>query len=152
MGGGSLVVKYGSLSQLLARVYPEYDATKASADQSHDIWQKQSLARYLAEHLQKQPEIEVSYIHRLIRNMNIKEKNMLIQVLNLTFPQYVWLSNTLSATGKKAQFLLKDQLEKIFKDAILLEEYRHPDTTNLELDYYYPQFKLALEYQVKLKR
>ena len=31
----------------------------------------------------------------------------------------------------------------------MLQDFRHPDIGNLEFDFYFPQYKLAFEYQVQ---
>jgi hypothetical protein len=49
--------------------------------------------------------------------------------------------------------MLKSALQGIFPKEEVFEEYKHPDIVSpmghkLELDYFYPHLKLALEYQV----
>ena len=49
---------------------------------------------------------------------------------------------------KKSQYTLKSMLQSLFSNYEIVEEYRHTDLENLELDYYIPELKLAFEYQV----
>ena len=52
--------------------------------------------------------------------------------------------------SKKSQYTLKSMLNILFPDQEIVEEYRHTDLENLELDYYLPQLKIAFEYQVTI--
>lgn len=86
----------------------------------------------------------------------IKETdNELANAMSLAFPL---LSN--SKYHKKSQYTLKNTLEQIFnvegekrdnlEEAhiyVVMQDYRHSDISGLELDFYYPQYKLAFEYQ-----
>ena len=60
--------------------------------------------------------------------------------------KYFQFGNSLGL--KKSQYTLKSMLQTIFPTQEIVEEYRHVDLENLELDYYLPQLKLAFEYQV----
>ena len=51
-------------------------------------------------------------------------------------------------SSKKSQYTLKSMLQILFSNYEIVEEYRHTDLENLELDYYIPELKLAFEYQV----
>ena len=144
MGGGSLLVKFHSLSELLVRVYPEVKWEQNSF-QISDIWTNEQQASYFVEHLQKQSEHEISYVNKIIQDMGNKDA-MLIKLLHNAFPKYNWTS------GKKSQYVLKACLGNIFPNAVALEEYRHPDVSNLELDYFYPLYNLAFEYQVESEK
>ena len=56
----------------------------------------------------------------------------------------------MSKQYKKTQYLLKSMLKTIFPQEEFVEEYRNPQLTkSLELDFYYPQLKLAIEFQVE---
>ena len=145
MGGGILLVKNRSLSNLLALVYPDYKSHLHS-----DIWTDENLANYFVEWLKKQPEREVGLVSQLV--LEKKSIYPLTQILRAAFPQYKWI-NSKALSSKKSQYVLKECIEKIFNKEkshlLLLEEYRHPDISNLELDYYLPQQNLAFEYQVR---
>ena len=52
-----------------------------------------------------------------------------------------------SIGSKKSQFILKSKLTILFPNNEIIEDYRHSDLDNLELDYYIPDLKIAFEYQ-----
>ena len=60
--------------------------------------------------------------------------------------KYFQFGNSLGA--KKSQYTLRSMLEILFPSQEIIEDYRHADLNNLELDYYIPNLKLAFEYQV----
>ena len=130
-----------SLLQLLSRVYPDFQFNKDLAPSS--IWTDEHLAKCFVEYLKKQPDIEVFYVHKVFKSMKNKEHSILPLLLKQSFPQYTWTS----IRGKKSQYMLKECLENIFKNTEVFEEFRHPDSI-LELDYYFPDHKIAFEYQV----
>lgn len=138
MGGGSLLVKYHTLAQLLSRVFSENKWEKFS---HKSIWTDEALASY---YVQKLAVDEAQFLHHTIKKMGVKGNSILVQLLKNAFPEYSW---SISKIGKKTQYILKECLENILKGE-QLEEYKHPEITNLELDYFYPQYKLAFEYQV----
>lgn len=152
MGGGPLIIKNHSLPQLLSVVYPDFEWETSKFYHTNDIWEDEYLANYFVEWLKKQSEKEVLYVYSVIKDMG-KKNVTLTQKLKTAFPKFSWLPSATQST-KKSQYMLKQHLEKIFPgvDTILLEEYKHPDIISnnysLELDYYFPQFQLALEYQV----
>lgn len=149
LGGGSLIVKKHSLGQLLSVVYPEFKWNKDSFVQSNDIWNDEHLANYFVDYLKKQQENEVVYVNKVLKEMEYSANSILQQALKKEFPKYSWMTS-LPARSKKTQYMLKECISKIFsdEDTILLEEYSHPEVTNLQLDFFYPQFNLAFEYQV----
>lgn len=54
---------------------------------------------------------------------------------------------------KKSQSLIKSMLNSLFQGEEVLEDYKHPDIIGssgkfMELDYFLPNFSLAIEYQV----
>jgi hypothetical protein len=92
-------------------------------------------------------------------------------MLSVTYPGYNWKFDTdnksKSPHNKKSQSVLKTVLKKmipqsgkphkytfgLMRSLDVLEEYRHPDIVtskgrHLELDLFYPQLKIAFEYQV----
>jgi hypothetical protein len=87
------------------------------------------------------------------------------QLLTIAYPNHNWEQDK-NIFHKKTQLLLKSMLKIIFPQqgqknyffmflifVEVLEEYRHPDIltslgTPLELDYFYPQYNLAFEFQV----
>ena len=145
MGGGILLVKNHSLAQLLSRVYPEF---KWENQSFVDVWTDEPLAKRIVEWLKKQSDTEISYVDRLVREMGKKGTFPLTQMLIAAFPQYKWVVS-LPTTGKKSQYMLRQCLGKLFtSDTVILEEYHHPDVAGLELDYFFPQYNLAFEYQV----
>ena len=94
---------------------------------------------------------------------------MLPQLLSLAYPEHAWSfkNKVTNAYNKKSQFVLKTCLKSLFpKEGItamcfedlinkleILEDYRPSDLESaegrfLELDFFYPKFKLAVEYQV----
>ena len=152
MGGGILIIKNNSLPNLLSQVYSNFKWDKLLFKQQSDIWNDDNLANYFVEWLKKQPENEISIFYQIISDMGKKGAFSLTQALQNAFPKYKWAKNvTLSA--KKSQYILKEYLEKLFASGgentlLLMEEYRHPDVDNLELDYFLPQYNLAFEYQV----
>ena len=146
MGGASLLILSHSLSKLISSVYPEF-----KANSEVDIWTNETLGKYFVEYLKKQKSInEISFVYRQIRDLNLKEAMPLTRLLMEAFPQYKWIPS-FSAVGKRAQYVLKESLNALFsgEKSVLLEEYRHPDIENLELDYFFPQYNLAIEYQVE---
>ena len=147
MGGGILLAKENSLSQLLAKVYPQFNWD--SAHQNADIWHNKNLATYFVEWLKKQTNKEISIAEETIHSI-ATENSPLIQLLTTAFPKQKWLSRK----TYKAQFFLKECIEAMFKgeeNVLILQEYKHPDIDGLELDYFLPQYNIAFEYQVSLK-
>jgi hypothetical protein len=142
--GGMLLVHNHSLPQLLANTFPEFNWEIKEFSQNSDIWADRHLANYFVEWLKKQAEKEKSHFLQEIAKNEITSP--LIQLLKTEFPLYKWASTS----GKKTQYVLKECLGMLFnkENTILLEEYKHPDISNLELDYFFPQYNLAFEYQV----
>ena len=150
MGGGILLVQYHSLFQLLSNIYSDFKWNKQLFSSfSKDIWTDDYLANYFVQWLKKQSNKDVSQVHEIVMKKSNNASSPLKEFLATAFPEYKWSSK--SQSGKKAQYMLKTCLENLFtsKDTVLLEEYRHPDVSNLELDFFFPQYKLAFEYQVK---
>ena len=149
MGGGILLLKTHSLENLLGKVYSDIKWNK-SLFSSIDIWTNEPLSIYFVEWLKKQSPQTIEQARYLV-NESKKSGTCLAQHLKSAFPQLHWSS--LFKITKKTQFLLKECIEKMFvgRNALLLEEYRHPDVSNLELDYFLPQYNLAFEYQVRRK-
>ena len=149
MGGGVLIIEHNSLPQLLSQIYPEFKwDSQLFSQQESDIWSTQSIANYLIEYLKNQSPTEISNVNHIVKKIN--KTNYLLSRLQFTFPEFNWAK--ISAIGRKSQYLLKEFIERLFKnsqDFVLLEEYKHPDISNLELDYFLPNFKLGFEYQVK---
>ena len=152
MGGGLLILQTGSLFQLLSSIYPEFKwEPKLFSQQESGIWNNESLSKVFVEWLKKQTKQEVSYTNHLIKDMKIGS-NLLTQLLTATFPQFKWIISVTSPSSKKSQYMLKECIVKLFsddkKEPVLLEEYKHPDIANIELDYFLPQYNIAFEYQV----
>jgi hypothetical protein len=92
----------------------------------------------------------------------------MLSLLAKVYPEHDWEATpkSVTASGKKSQFLLKSALKALFpKEGSLsfeskiilfteiLDEYKHPDIVspsgrNLELDFFYPRLNIAFEYQV----
>ena len=153
MGGGILLVQYHSLFQLLSNIYSDFKWNKQLFQRESDIWNNDHLANYFVEWLKKQSEQEISFIKETVNNLGRNENHPLMKTFQKLYPKYRWLSSI--SKGKKSQYMLKECIEKLFvsdknKDIVLLEEYRHPDISNLELDYFLPQYNIAFEYQVNI--
>ena len=152
MGGGILLVQYHSLFQLLSNIYSDFKWNKQlfSSSSSKDIWTDDHLANSFVQWLKKQPESEVLVLQKALREIEYNKSSPLLLVLRQAFPQFKW--NVVGKGSKKAQYMLKECIEHLFvnysKDIVLLEEYKHPDIANLELDYFLPQYNIAFEYQV----
>ena len=148
MGGGILLVQARTLSQLLSYIYPD---SKMESKISHrDIWIDEGLSNYFIEWLKKQSKSVIRHLNQVMKAIESRSLLPLTQLLKTTFPDYNW---TFVYKSKKAQYALKACLQQLFnnednKDIVLLEEYRHPDISNLELDYFLPQYNIAFEYQV----
>lgn len=138
MGIGILVVKYNSLANVVSQVYPEIELVQTN------IWNDFATASYFVKWLKEQPESELAYVNRIFAQLRPQEQNTLCKLLQTAFPQYVWTFSP----SKKSQNKLKDCLERLISGE-LLQEYKHPDISHLELDFFYPQYKLAFEYQVE---
>ena len=155
MGGGILLVQYHSLFQLLSTIYSDFKWNKQlfSSSSSKDIWTDDHLANYFVQWLKKQPENQVLRVNQVIREMRLGY-SPLTQLLASQFVQHKWIIYPISK-NKKSQYMLKECIQNLFlnkeKDLVLLEEYKHPDIANLELDYFLPQYNIAFEYQVSLK-
>ena len=134
---------------MLPQVFPQYKwETTLFSQLESDIWTNERLANSFVEWLKKQPENEISQVAKVVKNK--KQKNVLLpQLLQSAFPKYSWI-NTVGIPGKRTQYILKQYLDILFpgnQNSEMLEEYKHPEM-NLELDYFFPQYKLAFEYQV----
>ena len=151
MGGGCAIVQNRSLSQLITSTFTEYKWDINAFDTS-DIWTDEKTANYFVQWLKKQPESEVACLHRCVKLLRIKDSSALTRDLKTAFPKYNWFSVS-PARAKKTQFMLKECINTLFfnKETVLLEEYKHPDLNYLELDFFYPEFNLAFEYQVCIK-
>ena len=144
-------MKNHSLFQLLSRVYPDFAWNAELFTSPKDVWNNDQFANNFVQWLKKQNEIEISLVNKIVKNRGNKEQNILIASHKAAFPKYNW-TNTLPTTSKKTQYLLKEYISSLFKNATLLQEYIHPDFSKLELDYFFPEYKLAFEYQVNTKR
>ena len=134
--------------KLLSAIYPQIKWNKNSLLEAN-IWNNENLANYFVSWLKQQKQTEITRARLAVKNL-ATETNYLVQQLSNAFPHLSWLMAT-SSQSKKTQYKLKECIEKLLivqKDAVLLEEYRHPDISNLELDYFLPQYNLAFEYQV----
>ena len=142
MGGGALLIKHNSLGELLSFVYPNFNW---EISRFPDIWTNWGVSNCLVDWLKQQSRDEISLVHNVIKERGVKGLYPLIEALRTAFPDFQWFFNP---GKKKTQFMLKYCLADLFKNEVLLEEYKHPDFGNLELDYFYPQLNLAIEYQV----
>ena len=149
MGGGILLVQYHSLFQLLSNIYSDFKWNKQLFQYENDIWNNDHLANYFVQWLKNQSKKEVSIVRQVITDKERKGDYPLTLYLQKAFPSNIWIT---SISSKKSQYMLKECIERLFvnkeKDIVLLEEYRHPDISNLELDYFLPQYNIAFEYQV----
>jgi hypothetical protein len=76
------------------------------------------------------------------------------KLLSLSYPEHNWDIPQKSKFHKKSQYVLKAMLKTMFPKEAVLEEYKHPDLLvstgyPLELDFFYPQINVAIEYQVQ---
>jgi hypothetical protein len=99
----------------------------------------------------------------------LEHNNSLSQLLTQLYPEFRWnfnLNESKSLHYKKSQFLLKTMLKTIFPhqgkfifvtvtlpQKEVFFDYKHPDIVThagypLELDFFYPQLQIAVEYQV----
>ena len=144
-GGGIHLLKHNSLSQLLSSIFPEFNRKEEL-----DIWHNEHLAIYFVEWLKKQPNKQISSVSQIVSKKLQMKGNFLTLLLSASFPEYQW-NVSLSHGNKKSQYKLKECIQTMFnKDALLLEEYKHPQN-NIEFDYFLPQFNLAFEYQVYIE-
>ena len=102
LGGGPLIVRYGSLSLLLSAIY-----SKHSCSYVGDIWKDEQFAKYFVESLKS--EAEVAYVHKIIQKMGYKQGFPLTELLKASFPQFTWET----VKNKKTQFILKEYLDKL---------------------------------------
>ena len=149
MGGASLLVKNHTLPQLLSKAYPENAWNTKSFAQVTDMWTDEKTASYLVERLKKHRS-EVSFLNKMIKSMDYKELFPLTKMLKENFPEYSWQTQFSPVGNKKHQYMLRECIGELFsgENSVLLEEYRHPEINSLQLDYFFPQKKLAFEYQV----
>ena len=106
-----------------------------------DICTENNLAKYFVEWLKKQNDKEISLVCQFVK------EGVLKQILKDAFPNK--FIKTLTSNTKKSQYILKECIENIFA-TLILEEYRHPNVVNLELDYFLPEYNVAFEYQVEM--
>ena len=110
LGGGFLLIKYISLSELLSNVYP--NVTNDASQES--IWTDEKHAKYFAEWLKKQSVEEIDYVYRMVINREEGVNNdVLTKHLSQNFPKYNWVSR--NKFSKKSQYLLKECLEQLFQ-------------------------------------
>ena len=118
-GGGFLLVKYHSISQLLANIYRDYDWIPSKfLSGDVDIWNNEQSAKYLVEWLRNRTSTkELSYLNKIITNKDGQHRdNILARSLYEEYPQYYW-GYKFSARDpyvKKSQFMLKECLKSIF--------------------------------------
>ena len=144
MGGGILLVQYHSLFQLLSTIYSDFKWNKQLFSSSKDIWTDDHLANYFVQWLKKQPKNETDLVNVIVTEKDPSGQKLLARLLKYAFRQYKWIY---SLKSKKSQSMLKDYIQQLFT-GVLLEEYKHPDIANLELDLFLPQYNIAFEYQV----
>ena len=153
MGGGILLVQYHSLFQLLSSLYTAFQWDKQLSS-SKNIWNDEHLANYFVEWLKKQTKTELLNVHTIVKGARV-ENSSLINQLEIAFPSNTWKNSTFNL-NKKSQYMLKECIEILFltdnSNIELFENFKHPDISNLELDYFIPQHNLAFEYQVNIKK
>ena len=88
----------------------------------------------------------------------------MFKLLSVVYPEHEWLPLKFShrdtqTMAEKEDFknylnILKECIKLFFteenKDIVLLEEYRHPDISNLELDFFLPQYNIAFRMKENL--
>lgn len=134
-----------------------------------DMFQFKRVPKGYRKQLRENPKLQEDLVNHLKKKFNINKtsdwylinfhqiQNVLTinisDVMNIVKKFYPDLSlkqfqfnNPLGS--KKSQFTLKSMLSTLFPSQEIIEEYRHSDLDNLELDYYIPELKLAFEYQV----
>ena len=159
-GGSGILRKYSSLIELFQTIFPEFSWDKFKFKYVpwgyrnsllKDVEEQKDFVKYLEKKLGiKETSDWYLITHDQIKNfvsVNISDVMLIVKKyypdLNM---KYFKLGNTLGS--KKSQYTLKSMLQIIFENYEIVEEYRHTDLENLELDYYIPELKLAFEYQV----
>jgi hypothetical protein len=84
------------------------------------------------------PELNQDFFTEKSKNAHYKKSQSVLKLM---------LNNLFSQEGKVFNFIFC-----LSCNVVVVEEYRHPDIVSgghpLELDFFYPQLKIAVEYQV----
>ena len=159
-GGHCLTIEYNTVAELLQAVYPEYQwdiyqFAKLPNGYFSQMLESSSLQEEFVKYLEKKLNITQTSDWYLVTTDQIQKfmsvnLSQVMKIVKNYYPdldmKYFTYGNTLQT--KKSQYTLKSILQDLFPDQEILEDYKHPDMNNLELDYYLPDLKLAFEYQV----
>ena len=160
--GLPLLDQFSSFQELLEVIYPNYP---------WDKYQFKSVPKGFKKSLTDNIENQKEFVNYLVKKFNIKEtsdwynitSNRVMEVISMKVSDVMEIvkkfypdlnmklfhfSNPLGS--KKSQYTLKSMLLSLFPNQEIIEEYRHADLENLEIDYYLPHLKLGFEYQVIL--
>ena len=159
-GGNRLIEQYKTLTELFKSIYPEYIWDMYKFDRvpyryynllNESVSHQQEFVNYLEKkfNIKKTSDWYLITFDRLseIISINLSDAMKIVKkYYNDLDMNYFTFGNSLKT--KKSQYLLKSFLQDLFPQQEIIEEYRHSDLDNLELDYYLPNLKLAFEYQV----
>ena len=152
--------QYNTIQEMFQTIYPEH---------KWDIYKFLQVPQGYKKKLLEDSSTQKEFVHYLEKKFNITQTsdwyrvttNQLSKVISIKlstamgivknfYPELniknFQLGNTLKT--KKSQYTLKSMIRDLFPNQEIVEDYRHADLDNLELDYYLPDLKLAFEYQV----
>ena len=154
-----MIKEYETIENMFSTIYPEkewdkYQYNKVPKGYRELLNTSKYHQKQFVEYLEKKLNIKKTSDWYLITYNQIQEiiKMKLTDVMNIVKLYYPDLNLKQFKDGnplgsKKSQYILKSMLQTLFPEQEIVEEYRHSSLSNLELDYYLPQLKLAFEYQ-----
>ena len=112
-GGGFLLVKYDSLSQLMASIYPQYQWNQSNfVHPQVGIWKDKELANYYIEWLKKNSSPkELQYLQVITDKREPQKEDVLMNMLSQVSPQF---DVNAKKGSKKSQLMLKETLNLLF--------------------------------------
>ena len=154
-----LLEQYSSSYEMLKTIYPEHN---------WDVFKFLQIPRNFKKKILEHPSYQHQFINYLVKKFNINQTNdwysvsakelkkiltidvqTAMKIVKIFYPDLslknLSFGNTLT---KKPQYILKSLLQELFPNEKIIEEYKFNDLDNLQLDYYFPDLKLAFQYQV----
>jgi hypothetical protein len=177
-GAGLLASRYNnSLSSMLASVYPEYDWLPWRFERApKGVWEEPGSVKKFMDWAANELNIKDDEWHQIptkvikLKIYSLQPRNYSIwevlssKIVHSLMPYCKVVTLMLNLVPKSHKQYLKQCYKLCFEKVVnsgnkrlicsleVFEEYKHPDLLSdggpLELDFFYPQLKLAVEYQV----
>ena len=155
-----LTDQYPTIKEMFQTIYPEhkwdlYNFVQVPQGHVKQIMENPSEQKEFVKYLEKKFNIKQTSDWYLVTSKQLREivsidlstlMNIVRNIYPDINPKNIQFGSNLKL--KKSQYILKSMIHELFPNQEIMEDYRHVDLDNLELDYYLPDLKLAFEYQV----